>query len=154
MSFVLRGWHVLGGLLAFFGVIIAVNTAFITVALRSFPGEDVRRSYTQGLSYNETLAARREQGELGWQVSAGLEQGRVIVEIVDREGVAIDGAAIEARLLWPANARLDQDLVFSQIAPGRYAAPVSGLQNGRWRLRGRAHSRTGARDFEAELIWR
>ena len=47
MSFVLRGWHVLAA--AFFGVIIAVNTAFITV-VRSFP---VRRSYTQGLSYNE-----------------------------------------------------------------------------------------------------
>ena len=70
--FQVRGWHVLTALLAFFGAIIAVNIAFAVIAVRSFPGEDVRRSYVQGLQYNDTLAERRVQQALGWQASADL----------------------------------------------------------------------------------
>lgn len=154
MNVVLRGWHVLAGLLGFFGVIIAVNAAFITLAVRTFPGEDVRRSYTQGLNYNETLAARRAQAALAWNISAAFEAGNVVITITDRDAAPVDGAKIEASLLWPTNARFDHDLAFTQTGPGRYAAAVSDMQDGRWRLRGRVQSSAGVGEFEANLTWR
>ena len=44
-----------------FGVTIGVNATFITLAMRTHPGEDVPRSYYQGLNFNDTLAQRRER---------------------------------------------------------------------------------------------
>ena len=155
----LRGVHVLAGLLAFFAAIIAVNVAFAFIAVRSFPGEDVRRSYLQGLQYNETLAARRAQAELGWRVTAGLRQGDEggVVEVVvtGRDGAPVAGAHLTGDLQWPTDSRHDRALNFQSAGAGRYTAPVPDLTSGRWRLRARAESTSGdALDFESELTWR
>ena len=59
-TFELKGWHVLLILMAFFGVMFSVNGVFLYHAITSFPGEDVKKSYVQGLNYNDTLAVRAE----------------------------------------------------------------------------------------------
>jgi nitrogen fixation protein FixH len=156
--FELRGWHVLMAMLAFFGVIIAVNIAFAVIAVESFPGEDVRRSYLQGLQYNQTLAERRAQAALGWRAEADLQQQAdgVALQVVmlTREGAPVRGATLAGELEWPTAARLDRTLAFEPAGEGRYIAPLGELQRGRWRLRARAESAEGgALDFEAELIW-
>ena len=51
---VLKGHHVLFWLMGFFGLMFVVNGVFLWAALSSFPGEDVRHSYLQGLQYNQT----------------------------------------------------------------------------------------------------
>ena len=153
-----RGWHVLTAILAFFGVVIAVNAAFITLALQSFPGEDVRRSYLQGLHYNDTLAERRAQAALGWRADAVLTEasGGAAVEIVlrKRDGAPVEDAVLEGSLEWPTAARHDHALLFEAAGGGRYVAHVGELIPGRWRLRGRAQRDDGALDFESELTWR
>jgi len=148
-----RGWHVLAGMLAFFGAIIAVNVAFAVIAVRSFPGEDVRRSYLQGLRYNDTLASRRTQDALGWRVAAFFEDGRVVVSLRAASGAPVDAAVVSGALQRPTDARLDRALAFEQIGAGRYAAPAGRLAPGHWRLRGRGERGGEARDFEAELTW-
>ncbi len=65
-------WHVLAAMLAFFGASSPSMSAFAAIAVRSFPGEDVRRSYLQGLHTTDTLAERRTQAALGWRASAHL----------------------------------------------------------------------------------
>ena len=157
-SIEVRGWHVLVMLLAFFGAIIAVNVGFALVAVRSFPGEDVRRSYLQGLQYNQTLAERRAQAARGWRASAGLtgsEQIAVVeVNIAARDGTPLAALTLNGVLQRPTDARLDLDLAFEQIAPGRFAARVNAPQPGRWRLRARAEDAAGAAlDFESEMTW-
>lgn len=153
-----RGWHVLVMLLVFFGAIIAVNVAFAVMAVRSFPGEDVRRSYLQGLQYNETLAERRAQAALGWRATAALagsEPNAVVeVDMVGRDGRALAKLTLSGVLQRPTDARLDRALAFEHIASGRFAARISGLQPGRWRLRARAEDASGAAlDFESEMTW-
>lgn len=154
-AFRLRGWHVLTAILAFFGAVIAVNAAFIVVAVGSFPGEDVRRSYLQGLRFNDTLAERRAQAALGWRASAGLtaegEAGLIEIALHDAEGAPIEGASIEAALERPTRAALDHALTFTSAGAGRYQAHVDGLEAGRWRLRARAARGSEALNFEAEL---
>lgn len=156
-SFEIRGWHVLAGMLAFFGAIIAINIAFAVLAVRSFPGEDVRRSYVQGLQYNATLAKRRAQAELGWQAQAGLRTAGagalVFVTLQDRRGRPLDGAVIEGELQRPASDRLDRALTFEQSGAGLYVAHLDDLPGGRWRLRARAGRGRDALDFEAALSW-
>lgn len=154
----IRGWHVLAAMLAFFGIVIAVNAAFIVFAVRSFPGEDVRRSYLQGLHYNETLAQRRAQSALGWQASASLERseegGILVVMLRERDGTPLTDAGLSGNLLWPTDARLDRSVVFEPAGAGRYVAHLDDLAPGRWRLRAHAQHDDRALDFESELTWR
>lgn len=153
----IKGWHVLAALLSAFGVVIAVNVGFAVVAVSTFPGEDVRRSYLQGVHYNDTLAERRTQADLGWAASADLVivegQRAVVVDLSDREGRALSGASLHGDLQWPTDAARDRALVFEAAGDGRYIARMSDLPPGRWRLRGRAQRNGDALDFEAELIW-
>jgi nitrogen fixation protein FixH len=156
--FELRGVHVLAGLLAFFGAIIAVNIVFAVAAVQTFPGEDVRRSYLQGLRYNETLAERQAQSSLGWRAAAGIEAAehgaRLQVALRTRDGAPIDGAGLAGVLMWPTDSRLDRALSFVQDGAGHYVADLGDLPDGRWRLRARAETAGGALDFESELTWR
>ena len=157
--FEVRGVHVLAMLLAFFGAVIAVNVVFAVIAVRSFPGEDVRRSYLQGLHYNDTLTARRDQAALGWRAAAGFapqtEEATLQVMLVRRDGAPLDGVSLDGALQWPTDSRLDRVLVFESAGGGRYVARLGDLPAGRWRLRARAvDAHGGALDFESELTWR
>jgi nitrogen fixation protein FixH len=156
--FEIRGVHVLWAMLAFFGAVIAVNVGFVVAAIESFPGEDVRRSYLQGLAYNDTLAERRTQAAQGWRASATLdaaEEGALLEVIMrDADGAPIDGLETEGVLRWPSAERFDHALRFEPAGEGRYVARLGALHAGRWILRARAADRNrGALDFEAELTW-
>jgi len=157
-SFRINGAHVLAGLLLFFAAIIAINIAFAVAAVRTFPGEDERRSYVQGLRYNDVLAERRAQAETGWEAQSQLSQSnsgaRVIVRLTDANGVPIENASINAVLRWRPNESGDRVLEFVHTGEGRYAAELHALSAGRWELRARAHDPSGqALDFQAEFTW-
>lgn len=157
--FEVRGVHVLAAMLAFFGAVIAVNVAFAVIAVRSFPGEDVRRSYLQGLHYNDTLTARRDQAALGWRAAAGFApqtaEAALEVTLTRRDGSPLDGLSLDGALQWPTDSRLDRALVFEPAGGGRYVARPGDLPAGRWRLRARAADDSGGvLDFESELTWR
>ena len=156
--FQIEGRHVLAGMVLFFGSVIAVNIVFIVAAVNSFPGEDVRRSYTQGLNYNQTLAERHEQAAQGWRARAALidtSSGPAVeVIVLDRNGAPLTVEATGA-LRWPMDSRRDHELAFESRGAGRYIAPLRELEAGRWELRARAVDAAGrALDFEADLLWR
>lgn len=157
-AFRLGGGHVLAGLLLFFAAIIAINIAFAVAAVRTFPGEDERRSYTQGLRYNDVLAERRAQAANGWRARSELAQtasgARVLVRLADRTGAPIAGAVVEGVLRWAPNESGDRALTFVSQGDGLYSADLGALTPGRWDLRARAYKQDGrALDFEAELTW-
>ena len=123
----LTGRHVLFMLLAFFGIMIAVNAYFTFVAVKSFRGEDVPRSYRQGLEYNQTLDARAEQKRSGWTASvntikSGGQPLRLVLEINDKDGRAIPGLEIVAKLRHPVDTDFDHALSFNDAGNGRYVA--------------------------------
>lgn len=157
-GFEVRGIHVLLTLLAFFAAIIAVNVAFAVIAVQSFPGEDVRRSYLQGLHYNDTLAERRAQAALGWRANAALSDSAngvmLSVRLAAPDGRPLDGLTLRGDLQWPTDSRLDQALVFEPVGAGLYAARLGDLPPGRWRLRARAEGAHGqSLNLESELTW-
>ncbi len=150
-GFILKGWHVLAGLVGFFCVIAAVNTVFIVLAVTTFSGEDARRSYMQGLAYNDVLEARRLQSELGWGAAVNINAGQILLAVTDASGAPVRGLDLDARLRHPADTSLDRELAFTEVRPGVYAADAE-VPDGRWTL---SATHDGAPPFVVEhQIWR
>jgi nitrogen fixation protein FixH len=152
-GFRIKGWHVFAGVFAFFAVIIAVDGVFLTLALRTFPGQVSVTPYEDGLLYNRHIAQMEAQDRLGWQAAAQAQPRAVVVTIRDRAGAPLPGLRITGRLERPATEAGRLDLQFHEQAPGRYAASPGGLL-GTWDLTLEARGEAGA-VFQAErrLTW-
>ena len=131
----LKGWHVLLCFFGFFGLMFAVNGVFLYHAITSFPGEDVKKSYVQGLDYNRTLSARRAQQELGWTAQAGYDQGELVFQLRDRADRIIYAHRVDAEIRRVATAQGDRTLQLNRSASGEYSADVSDLEAGQWTVR-------------------
>lgn len=131
----LKGWHVLLIMLGFFGVMFAVNGVFLYHAITSFPGEDVKKSYVQGLNYNDTLAARAAQAELGWTAEAGLVGRELVFRLSDAEGQPLSNYAVIGEIRRRATQDADRALVFQATTSGEYRVDMEGLDSGQWDLR-------------------
>lgn len=152
-GFRLKGWHVLAALVAFFGVIIAVDVTFLMAAYRSFPGQVSVTPYEDGLAYNKHMAQQRAQAALGWRAAVAKTSDGVMVQVLDRQDAPVAGLKITGLLSRPATEAGRLPLVFAETAPGRYVATVAPAAGG-WDLSLTATSQ-GAERLEAErrLTW-
>lgn len=134
---VIKGKHVLLGMVLFFSTVIAVNTVFVRVALRSFPGEEVKKSYYQGLNYNDILAERRRLAEIGARFTLSpltAASPRLDVTLRDQEGRPIDGQIVSGVLTRPTNAEGRRVIVFERRVAGQYSAQFDTPLRGAWDL--------------------
>ncbi len=138
-GFVIRGKHVLFGVLAMFGVIIAVNLVFVYLALDTFTGVSRENPYQDGLAYNKVLADRDALRDLGWQgdVSFGAADAgadNVTVTLTDGAGAPLSGLTLSGVLRRPTHDGMDQSLTWREDAPGAYTAAVTLPERGNWDL--------------------
>jgi nitrogen fixation protein FixH len=148
-AFKLNGWHVLAGMVAFFGVTLAVDAVMITEAYRTYPGEASATPFQEGLAFDTELAQQRAQSALGWRMSVGLAPGGVIrLSASDAKGAPISDLRLDARLERPATEAGRRALAFHPTAPGIYEAGAPAL-TGAWDLRLSARDTRGRR-FDAE----
>ncbi|SHI63336.1 FixH family protein [Wenxinia saemankumensis] len=121
----LRGIHVAGMFTFGFGIIIAVNVALATNAVRTFPGLEVANSYVASQSFE---ARREAQDALGWEVAAGYSDGLLTVALTGPDGAPAPAAELSGHVGRPTEARDDiaLDLEAGQVAID--------LAPGRWRL--------------------
>lgn len=131
----LKGWHVLVMILIFFGITIGVNATFITMALRTHPGEDVPRSYMQGLEYNETLENRRIQSELGWTARFNRVENELVLEVLDADALPVTSLDLSGLMTHPTDTSLDCPIRFLESGAGLYRAPVNCGSTGDWRVK-------------------
>ena len=80
------GRHMLVIMLAFFGVIIAVNLTMASFANSSWSGLVVKNSYVASQEFNEKAAAGRAQAALGWSATMAFAKGEFIYSLVDKDG--------------------------------------------------------------------
>ena len=118
------GWHMTAILLAFFGVIVAVNFTMATFATRTFGGVVVENSYVASQKYNGWLKAAREQERLGWKAKARLDSDRRVTVEVSLPGAVVTGYAVH-----PLGREADVPLKFSGVESFRSQNP---LPPGRW----------------------
>ncbi|WP_306253442.1 FixH family protein [Parvularcula sp. IMCC14364] len=158
-QFELTGWHVLIAVIIFFTIIASVNAVMITLALKSFPGEEQKKSYMQGLQYNEVLAERDLQESLGWQailydgdtLTAGNTSIRV--RLVDAENTPLQEMTLEATLGRPATDERDITPVFRLTQGNLYEAQIDGLEAGVWDLKAVATAPDGTQLTFEKRLW-
>ncbi len=152
-GFRLTGWHVLAIVTGFFAIVIAVDTGFVVMAVKTFPGEVSSTPYEDGLAYDRSFAQLRAQEAMGWRATAGAEIGAVSIEMRDRGGEPITGLTVTGALERPATETGRLVLAFRETRPGRYIA-MPGVLSGAWDLTLHAAGRKGER-FTADrrLSW-
>ena len=123
----ITGRHATVALVAFFGVVAAVNLVMASFATSTFGGVVVENSYVASQKYNDWLAAAERQRALGWKISPAVdEQRRVTVD------VAVEGAEVRGYARHPLGREPDVPLTFvAQDGGFRSAAP---LPAGRWNV--------------------
>ena len=142
----LKGWHVLLIMLGFFGVIFSVNGVFLYHAITSFPGEDVKKSYVQGLNYNDTLAARAAQAELGWSAAIGVDGETLVLQLDDRDGQPITNRVAVADLRRRASDAADHTFILQANTRGEYTTEVGMIEKGQWFVR------VNVMDYDGETV--
>lgn len=145
----ITGGHVLAALLGFFALIIAANAAFLYFAVKTFPGEKEKKSYRQGVQFNEVLEARAAQDALGWRASIDTivregEAVTLVVSFATGNAAPLDGLSVTGALVRPASTEGARDVAFAPAGAGRYEAVVA-ADAGAWDLSVTASSSSGAR---------
>ena len=148
----ITGKHVLVAMLAFFGLIIAVNATFVYLSLTTWTGLVSSNAYVEGLAYNATLEDAARQRQLGWKPSLQISSeaagvGRktnITVIFSDRHATPINGLTIDAELRHPILDTGDLALAFQAMPDGAYRAQIDLPRAGSWKLRLIARRSDGA----------
>lgn len=127
------GRHIAIILIAFFGVVIAVNLLMARLAVGTFGGTVVDNSYVASQNFNDWLAQARSERALGWRVAVSRDAtGQVRVVATDAQGQPLSDTLVTAVARHPLGRRPEQALAFAPAGTGfRSTAP---LGSGRWHL--------------------
>jgi len=124
------GRHMAFTLVAFFGVVAAVNFTMAGYARSSFTGVVVENSYVASQEFNGWLDAAEAQKALGWSASTSVRpDGRLAVEL---SGVPA-GAKVTALARHPFGREVETPLSFTRS--GQQAISSRPLGAGRWIVR-------------------
>ena len=150
-------------IIAFFAVIILLDSIFLTIASRGLSenaarqllpepqGGPVATSYFPGTvahDYQEKVAQfeaydamREEQERRGWQVRRGWlgepvagESTPFRIEVTDSKGGPIQGADATAQFLRFSSQDLDFTRQLEEVEPGVYQAEITPTRPGRWEV--------------------
>lgn len=139
------GRHITAILIAFFGVVIAVNVLMARLASSTFGGVTVENSYVASQHFNRWLDEADAERALGWQASvAQAPDGRLSVRLT---GVPAGPATVTAVARHPLGRLPDQTLQFADEGDGGFIS-TSALPEGRWTLR--LEVQAGGRQWRTE----
>jgi nitrogen fixation protein FixH len=127
------GRKMLLSILAFFGVIIAVNVGLTVFALRTDTGLVVPNSYVASQNFNRMRANAAAQETLGWRMNIRTSEDTVTIRVLEESGAPLPGLTFEARAGRPVSDFQDRQLVFAEVAPGIYRASTI-LGDGTWEI--------------------
>lgn len=125
------GRFVFGLLIAFFGVVIAVNVTMAVFATTSWTGLAVENGYVASQHFNSELEQLRRQEKLGWTEELEASNGTLILEIRRRDGSPISRLDVNAKATRPVGDREDAAIALVETRPGHYESQVA-LAPGRW----------------------
>ena len=135
----LTGRMVFLGLIAFFGIDLAVNGLLAKLAIDTLPGTEVASAYSASLAYNSEIKAAHDQEARGWRVVGHVERdasghARIEVEARDVNGAPVTGIEFSAQLERPTDKRADRFVALRENAGGVYRGDADGVPPGQWDL--------------------
>ncbi len=133
-EFVFTGKHMLACMIAFFGVIIAVNVTMATFASSSWTGLVVKNSYVASQKFNAELAGAKAQTELGWSSNVTYQNQHLSFSLLDRDGERLSPQVVTLSIGRPAFEQQDQQIQLIADPSGSYGSRIA-LEDGTWMLR-------------------
>lgn len=130
----LTGATVLAILLAFFVTVLSVDALMIVRAVQSRPGLVTEGAYEKGLAHNALLAAEARQEALGWQAGVKVADGRLVLDLREKDGALMVPTRIDLRLIRPTNSGMDRSLMAVPVPDGTWAADLAGVGAGQWEV--------------------
>ncbi|MBX9633802.1 MAG: FixH family protein [Magnetospirillum sp.] len=135
-----RGWWYPYIFVGGFLVVVAVNASMAYFATSTFSGISTDGAYQKGLAYNQNLAMARAQEALGWTVETKVKpiadtqavKASILVSYRDRDGKAVEGLDVHARLVRPTAKGHDMDVALSPQGNGLYGGAYTLPLNGVW----------------------
>ncbi len=125
------GRHMLVIMLAFFGVIIAVNVTMAVFANTSWSGLVVKNSYVESQHFNEHFAKARAQAALGWEPRLTVDGGKLRYTILDSSGDAVQLDGVKVMFERPVSTSQDVTFQLTPAGDGAYGADTQ-LGDGVW----------------------
>jgi len=134
----LTGRKVLAMILAFFGVIIAVNGYMAHEAISTFTGVDTDSAYQAGRRFGGEVAKAEAQDARHWRVEANVARagdGNVALDVSARDAAnaPLRGMTATASFERPTDRRLDRTVVVREDAPGHFRGSAD-VSAGQWDL--------------------
>lgn len=133
MSEQFTGRHFLLIIMAFFGVIIAVNVTMAVYANSSWTGLVVHNSYVAGLEFNKKSREHREQAALGWDATLTGADGTLRFSLVDDKGQPVKLKSGAASFRRPVSDAEDTILTLAPTSGAALDAPFA-IGDGVWIL--------------------
>ena len=127
------GWHMTTILVAFFGVVIAVNLIMARYAIVTFGGTVVDNSYVASQNYNRWLAQADSQAKLGWVPKVSLDSGRRVKLLIVKDGAPFANVSAAGLAIHPLGRAPSIPLTFVPTSNGTLLANQA-LPAGRWRV--------------------
>ena len=138
----ITGKMVLMWMVAFFGVIIAVNSTLMFFAINTWPGLTTEDPYKKGVNYNQTLDAAARQSALGWlstveigagEIGADTEADKsVTIRMTGQDNAPLSGLIVTVTVERAVGTRNTQIISMSETAPGIYSGIFKAPKQGRW----------------------
>jgi nitrogen fixation protein FixH len=135
------GWHMLGVMGAFFGVVIGVNVTLAVLANRTWSGLIVNNGYVASQQFNREEQRLREQALLGWTANIAAKSDAITITMTDAAGKPLTGLQVSAVLKRAVTELQDKPLAFSEAGPGLYRVATA-VAPGKWNIE------MAARDFQ------
>lgn len=114
------GRHMLGIMIAFFSVIIAVNLLMATLANTSWTGLVVKNTYVASQEFNRKAQEGRAQAELGWQPRLAIADGTIRYGMLDRAGQPVSMTGVTMNFRHPAYDKKDVTLTLVRGAGSEF----------------------------------
>ena len=135
----LTGRHVLLILVAFFGVVIAVNVTMARLAVETLSGTEVDSAYTASLGYEKEIAAAHDQDARKWEIDAHIDRaasGAAVLQVRarDKAGRPLTGLSFTGRFERPTDKRADLAVGLDEVGIGVYRGRLDEIAPGQWDL--------------------
>ena len=119
---------------AFFVGLAIVNAVFIYIATTTHSGVVTENAYSEGLSYNETIAAAEAQEALGWQINIYVEDSMLRFEVNDGHD-HVKSASVIAEFINPTREGVDFTVELVETDQGFYEGVIPSGIIGQWDIR-------------------
>ena len=119
--------------------VFVANGLLVYFALHSMPALVAGHPFEDGRTYNRELEAAAKQTVLGWTATLEAPRtanvaDRIVFAVLDSADAPITGLVVALRIWRPVGSEGDLRVALVEVAPGRYAAPVTIPEPGQWQF--------------------